>query len=70
MRLFILAVVVFLFLTSICCIFEAFFYEIHWLSKKYRAQIDDGYLCRRYFGNILGAWFFIILAIVLITKMS
>ncbi len=68
MKFFVLASAVFISLLAICCIFEAFFYGYRWLSKKSDVQIDDNCLWRKYFGNILGAWAFITLAIVLIIK--
>lgn len=69
MKFFILTFITVLFaLIASCCIFEAFFYGYHWLSKKYSVHIDDNCLCRKYLGNILGAWFFITLVVVLIAK--
>lgn len=57
-------------LVALCCIFEAFFYGYRWLSKKYNYQIDDKPLCRKYLGNILGAWFFTTLTVVFVMKIS
>lgn len=69
MKFIILAFAIFFALVSICCTFEAFFYGYRWLSKKYETQIDDNYLWRKYFGNILGAWVFTTLAISLVLKL-
>lgn len=69
MQFFILTSITVLFaLIAAECIFEAFFYGYHWLSKKYHHQIDDNCLCRKYLGNILGAWFFTTLVVISIVK--
>lgn len=71
MKFFILtSITVFFALAALCCIFEAFFYGYHWLSKKYNHQIDDNPLCRKYLGNVLGAWVFATFAVVFVMKMS
>ena len=69
MKFIILTLATFFALTSICCIFEAFFYGWHWLSKKYKTQIDDMHLCQEYIGNTVGAWISATLAVGLFLKL-